>query len=66
MSSSLTSSGMMLRLVPVDVADDDDGVTGIFFAADDGLNLGDEEGGDDDGVAAYEGMGRLRGPRCRG
>jgi hypothetical protein len=44
----------------VDVADGDDGgVLGIFFAADDGLDLGDEEGGEGDGIAAKLGCGSV-------
>ena len=36
-----------------DVADGDDGgILGIFFAADDGLDLGDVERGEGDGIAA--------------
>ena len=44
----------------VDGADGDDGgVLGIFFAADDGLDLRDEEGGEGDGVAAELGCGAV-------
>ena len=41
----------------VDGADGDDGgVEWVFFAADDGLELRDEERGEDDGVAAEVGL----------
>ena len=58
MSSSLTSSGMMLRLVPpwMSPTVTTVGSCGILFAADDGLDLGDVESGEGDGIAA--GLGR--------
>ena len=44
----------------VDGADGNDrGVAGVFFAADDGLKLGDEESGEDNGVASDAGHGAV-------